>query len=68
MAAVRGAGFTPVEIQGLTTQFLRRDLFSNVDYRTFLGMAQLPLGRFTKDSGILRPERLQQTLRMMGWS
>jgi NTE family protein len=62
MAAVRGAGFTSAQTQALMDQFLKRELFSQVDYQTFLGMARLPFGRFDKSSAILKSDRLRQAL------
>jgi NTE family protein len=62
MAAVRGIGFSAPQTQALMDQFLKRELFSQVDYQTFLGMARLPLGRFDKSSGLLKSDRLRQAL------
>ncbi len=59
-AAAWGAGFTVVQIQTLLSEFVDRKLFTNLDYRTFLGMAGLPLGRFDNDSGILKAAGIRQ--------
>ncbi|CAN5410000.1 hypothetical protein BH10CHL1_BH10CHL1_06640 [soil metagenome] len=59
-AAACGAGYTVTQIQALLGEFVNRKLFTNVDYRTFLGMAGLPFGRFGNDSGILKAESIRQ--------
>jgi len=59
-AAVRGAGFSLAETRALLTEFVSGKLFSNLDYRTFLGMARLPFGRFENGSGILRSEGIRE--------
>ena len=59
-AAARGAGFTPAEMRTLIDEFADREIFSSVDYRTLLGLAHLPFGRFDKGAGVLKADRLRQ--------
>ena len=59
-AAAWGAGFSPAEMRNLIEEFADRDIFSSVDYRTLLGLAHLPFGRFDKGAGILKADRLRQ--------
>ena len=59
-AAARGAGFSPAEMRTLIDEFADREVFSSVDYRTLLGLAHLPFGRFDKGAGILKADRLRQ--------
>jgi len=58
-AAARGAGFTPAQMRNLIDEFADRNVFSSVDYRTLLGLARLPGGRFDKGAGILKADRLR---------
>lgn len=63
VSAMRGFGYTPVEMSELFSQNLKRRLFSEVDYRTLLGIARLPFGRFDRAHGILKPQRLKDVLK-----
>jgi NTE family protein len=59
-AAARGAGFSPAEMRNLIEEFADREIFSSIDYRTLLGLAHLPFGRFDKGAAILKADRLRQ--------
>ncbi len=59
-AAARSAGFSPAEMRALIDEFADREIFSSVDYRTLLGLAHLPFGRFDKGAGVLKADRLRQ--------
>jgi NTE family protein len=57
MAACWGAGYEPQEMRTLITEHLNKKLFrNNVDYRSILGIAKMPFGRFHASSGILKRE------------
>ena len=58
-AAARGAGLNPAQMRNLIDELVDRDIFSSVDYRTLLGLAHLPFGRFDKGAGILKGDRLR---------
>jgi len=60
MAALRGAGYNPVEIRDAITQSLNKKLFSSIDFRSIAGIAGLPFGRFDKSSGILNSKPIRQ--------
>lgn len=62
VAGMRGVGYTPAEMKELISRHLNKSLFSQVDYRTLLGIAKLPFGKFNKTSGILKPDRLKKVL------
>jgi NTE family protein len=62
-AAARGAEFTPAQMRNLIGEFLDREAFSRVDYRTLLGLAHLPFGRFDKEAGILKSDYVRQAFR-----
>lgn len=62
VSSMRGFGYSPSEISELFSKNLTRSLFSSVDYRTLLGIAKMPLGRFDKTRGILKPQRLIEVL------
>ena len=60
VAAGRGAGLNSAQMRNLIAEFLDREAFSSVDYRTLLGLAHLPFGRFDKGSGILKADHIRQ--------
>ena len=60
MAAAIGAGLSTDEIRQKTHQFVQKRLFTQKDFRSLLGMYNLPLGRFDKTSGFLKPDRIIQ--------
>jgi NTE family protein len=64
-AAARGAGFSPAEMRALIDELADREIFSSVDYRTLLGLAHLPFGRFDKGAGVLKADRLRQAYRQV---
>jgi len=59
ICALLGAGYMPAQCRDLVAQFLDRKLFSQVDYRSILGLANSRLGRFGKDAGMFKPQALQ---------
>ncbi|HBC75213.1 MAG: hypothetical protein A2008_00855 [Candidatus Wallbacteria bacterium GWC2_49_35] len=65
VSAMRGFGYAPSEMSELFSKNLTRSLFSSVDYRTLLGIAKMPLGRFDKTRGILKPQRLIEVLKVI---
>jgi NTE family protein len=60
-AAARGAGYNPAQMRNLIGKFVDRSVFSSVDYRTILGLARLPFGRFDKGAAILKADRIRQS-------
>ncbi len=58
--AAYGAGYTLPQIRQVIADVLNPKLFAQVDYRTFLGMANLPFGHFDLGSGILKTEQIRQ--------
>lgn len=65
VSAMRGFGYNSAEITELFTKYLTKSLFSHVDYRTLLGIARMPFGRFDKTRGILKPQRLIDVLKII---
>ncbi len=63
MAAAIGAGFSTEEIREKTKLFVQKRLFTQKDFRSFLGMYNLPFGKFDKTSGFLKPDRIKQLYR-----
>ncbi len=63
VAAMRGYGYNAKEMEGLFSKYLTKKLFSHIDYRTLLGIARMPFGRFDKTRGILKPQRLIDVLK-----
>ena len=57
MCACLAAGYTPQEIRNLMGELLDRKLFSQVNYRSLLGIANAHLGRFDQTSGVWKPDR-----------
>jgi len=58
LAATVGMGLSAGEIRGLYDEFYRRKPFSSVDYRTVLGIANAPLGRFGLRKGLIKSDKL----------
>lgn len=58
--AAYGAGYTLPQIRQAIADALDPKLFARLDYRTFLGMANLPFGHFDLSSGILKTEAIRQ--------
>lgn len=65
MSALRATGYSPTRMRELIPELLNRELFSRVDYRTLLGLARRPYGRFDLARGFLKPERLQELYRKL---
>ena len=65
VAAMRGAGYNGTEMRDLISKYLSKKLFSKIDYRTLLGIAKLPFGRFNKTCGILKPQNLVEVLKII---
>lgn len=65
MAALWGAGYDPDQMRSLSTELLNKRLFRNIDYRSVMGIAKLPFGRFDKSSGILRSEPFRKVYRRL---
>jgi NTE family protein len=65
VSAMRGFGYNSAEITDLFTRHLTKSLFSHIDYRTLLGIAKMPFGRFDKTRGILKPQRLIDVLKII---
>ena len=65
VSAMRGFGYNSAEITDLFTKYLTKSLFSHIDYRTLLGIAKMPFGRFDKTRGILKPQRLIDVLKII---
>lgn len=58
LAATVGMGFSTRDIRGLYDEFFRRKPFSSVDYRTVLGIANAPFGRFGPSRGLIKSDKL----------
>lgn len=54
MATAWGAGYEPEQMRALITEHLNKKLFRHIDYRSIMGIAKLPFGRFDKSSGVLK--------------
>ena len=65
VSAMRGFGYTAAEMTDLFARHLTKSLFSHIDYRTLLGIARMPFGRFDKTRGILKPQRLIDVLKII---
>lgn len=63
VAAMHGFGYNSAGIADLFSNHLTKSLFSHIDYRTLLGIAKMPLCRFDKTRGILKPQRLMDVLK-----
>ena len=63
IAAAVGSGFSTEEIREKTKKFVQKSLFNHKDYRSLLGMYNLPFGRFDKKSGLLKPDRIKKLYR-----
>ena len=63
IAALIGAGLSTDEIREKTRQFLNKKLFTKKDFRSLLGLYNLPFGRFNKTSGFLKPDRIKDLYR-----
>ena len=60
IAAAVGSGFSTEEIRAKTKKFVQKTLFTKKDYRSLMGMYNLPFGRFDKKSGLLKPDRIKK--------
>jgi len=58
--AAYGAGYTLPQLRQTIAETLTPKLFAQLDYRTFLGMANLPFGHFDLSSGILKTNAIRQ--------
>jgi NTE family protein len=65
MAALRATGYSPAQMYDLIPKLLKRELFSQIDYRALLGIPRLPFGKFDFSCGIIKPERLRATHRRL---
>jgi NTE family protein len=65
MATLWGAGYQPEQMRALITEHLNKKLFRHIDYRSVMGIARLPFGRFDKSSGILRSEPFKRVYRRL---
>ncbi|HNY11718.1 MAG TPA: patatin-like phospholipase family protein, partial [Candidatus Wallbacteria bacterium] len=65
VAAMRGAGYNGNQMRDIISKYLSKKLFSKIDYRTLLGIAKLPFGRFNKTCGILKPQNLIEVLKII---
>jgi len=58
VAGGKALGYGTEEIVEFYRSYFRRKPFAIFDYRTLLGIANFPLGRFDLESGIVKSERL----------
>jgi NTE family protein len=63
IAGTTGLGFNTDEMLAFYAEYFKRKPFSSVDYRTLLGIANLPFGRFDLTSGIIKPHKLLRFFR-----
>lgn len=63
MSALRGIGYGTQEIIDFFKGVDRFNPFVNMDYRAILGLAKLPFGKFTMQSGIFRPQKYRAILK-----
>jgi NTE family protein len=61
--ATIGMGMSPAEIRDMGLKRLQKDLFTRLDYRSLLGIFNSRLGTFDKTSGIIKPNKWQESLR-----
>ncbi len=61
--AIMGTGAPPDEVRKLGMERLNKELFTQLNYRSLLGIFSSRLGSFGKTSGILKPDRWQKSLR-----
>lgn len=62
ISALRGCGYNSEQIQELIGKVAQCSLFSSIDFQALLGMAGLRLGRFDTKAGLIRPQKIKQTL------
>ncbi len=65
MAALRATGYSPAQMYDLIPKLLKRELFSEIDYRALLGIPRLPFGKFDFSCGIIKPARLRAVHRQL---
>ena len=53
-----GAGWSPEDARQEFFKRFNKQVFSQFDYRSILGILSSKLGNFDKTTGILRPDRL----------
>ncbi len=58
IAGTTALGYSSDQTLDFYEDYFRRKPFSEADYRTLLGIANLPLGRFDLESGIVKPHKL----------
>jgi NTE family protein len=58
IAGTTALGYNTDQMLAFYAEYFKRKPFSEVDYRTLLGIANLPFGRFDLRSGILKPHKL----------
>jgi NTE family protein len=63
ISALRGIGYGTQEMIDFFRGVERFKPFTHIDYRALLGLAKLPFGRFTMQSGILRPKKYRSILK-----
>jgi NTE family protein len=63
IAGGKALGYSTERILELYRSYFRRKPFSTLDYRTLLGIANFPLGRFNLEAGIVKPMRLLRFFR-----
>jgi NTE family protein len=63
VCATIGMGLSPTEARDIGLQKLQKNLFTELDYRSLLGIFNSHLGTFNKTSGVLKPDRWRQGLR-----
>ncbi len=58
IAGTTALGFSSDQTLDFYADYFNRKTFSEVDYRTLLGIANIPLGRFDLQSGMVKPDKL----------
>ena len=65
MAAMRGAGYSPLQMREQIDRMIGGKLYSRIDYRTLLGFAHPKLGRPGIGSAIKKPHHQQDLYRQL---
>lgn len=63
LAGFWGAGYDLKDIQGLFAKAVDRRFYTDVNYRAVMDIANVPLGKFGSESGLLKPHGLHRVYR-----
>jgi NTE family protein len=63
LAGLWGSGYNLNEMQTVFSKAVDRRFFTDVNYRAVMDLAQIPKGKFSAQSGLLRPHGLRRVYR-----